>query len=54
VGGVLGAQLAASARQSFISAMVFVVSVGAVIAGAAAVVIAIFLPVRALESGRKI
>lgn len=52
VGGVLGAQIAASARQSFISGMVFAVSVGAVIAGVASAVVLIFLPSRAPESGR--
>jgi EmrB/QacA subfamily drug resistance transporter len=53
VGGVLGAQLAASARQSFINGMVFAVSVGTVIAAVASTVVAIFLPARAPESGRK-
>jgi 7-keto-8-aminopelargonate synthetase-like enzyme len=53
VGGVLGAQLAASARRSFINGMVFAVSVGAVIAAVASAVVAIFLPARAPESGRK-
>jgi hypothetical protein len=54
VGDALGAQLAALARQSFISGMVFAVSVGAVIAGVASAVGVIFLPARALESGGKI
>ncbi len=53
VGGVLGAQLAASARRSFINGMVFAVSVGAVIAAVASVVVAVFLPARAPENGRK-
>ena len=53
VGGVLGAQLAASARQSFINGMVFAVSVGTVIAAVASAVIAIFLPSRAPENGTK-
>jgi len=47
VGGALGAELAVSARQSFINGMVFTVSVGAVIAGTAAAVVAVFLPARA-------
>ena len=46
VGGVLGAHLASSARQSFINAMVFAVRIGAVIAGAAAMVVLLFLPAR--------
>jgi hypothetical protein len=53
VGGVLGAHLAASARRSFINGMVFAVSVGAVIAAVASVVVAVFLPARAPENGRK-
>jgi hypothetical protein len=53
VGGVLGAQLAASARRSFINGMVFAVTVGAVIAAVASAVVAIFLPARAPENGRK-
>jgi EmrB/QacA subfamily drug resistance transporter len=53
VGGVLGAQLAASARRSFINGMVFAVSVGAVIAAVASAAVAIFLPARAPENGRK-
>jgi hypothetical protein len=53
VSGVLGAQLAASARRSFINGMVFAVTVGAVIAAVASTVVAIFLPARAPENGRK-
>jgi hypothetical protein len=51
-GGVMGAELVDSARQSFINGMVFAVSVGAVIAGVAPAVVAVLLPSRALESGR--
>jgi len=46
LGGALGAQLALAARQSFISGMVLAVSVGAVISGAAAIVVAVLLPAR--------
>jgi len=49
VGGVFGARLAASARESFINGMVFSVRVGAVIAGAAAALVLLFLPARASE-----
>ncbi len=47
LGGPLAVQLTQSARQSFIDGMVFAVSVGAVIAGIAALVVAAFLPARA-------
>ena len=50
VGGVLGAHLASSARQSFINAMVFAVRIGALIAGAAAMVVLLFLPARPTRS----
>jgi EmrB/QacA subfamily drug resistance transporter len=52
LGGPLGAQLGATARQSFISGMAFAVSVGAVIAGAAAVVVLALLPSRAAKERR--
>lgn len=51
VGSPLGNELANAARQSFIRGMVFTVSVSAVISGAAAVVVLIFLPARADDSG---
>jgi EmrB/QacA subfamily drug resistance transporter len=47
VGGQLGAQLSLTARESFISAMAFAVSVGAVIAAVAALVVLALLPARA-------
>jgi hypothetical protein len=47
LGGALGAHLSQTARRSFISGMVFAVSVGAVIAGIAAVVVLSLLPSRA-------
>jgi EmrB/QacA subfamily drug resistance transporter len=45
-GGLFGAQLADAARQSFINAMIFAVRIGALIAGAAALVVLLFLPAR--------
>src|ERR1035438_7166687 len=54
VGGAPVTQLAASARRSFINGMVFAVSVGAVIAAVASIVVAVFLPARASENGRKL
>jgi EmrB/QacA subfamily drug resistance transporter len=47
IGGNLGAQLGTTARQSFISGMTFAVTVGAIIAGAAACVVMVLLPARA-------
>jgi EmrB/QacA subfamily drug resistance transporter len=46
LGGPLGDQLASSARQAFIHGMVFSLSIGAIIAGAAAVIVAALLPAR--------
>lgn len=54
LGGTSGAQLATSARQSFISGMVLAVSVGAVISGAAAIVVAVFLPARGEDPMRSV
>jgi hypothetical protein len=54
LGGTIGAQLATSARQSFISGMVFAVSVGAVISGAAAIVVAVLLPARGEDPTRSV
>jgi uncharacterized membrane-anchored protein len=53
LGGTLGSQLRHSAQDSFISGMVFAVSVGAVIAGAAAVFVLLLLPSRAPRSGNE-
>jgi Na+/melibiose symporter-like transporter len=47
LGGSLGAQLAATARSSYIDGMVFAVSIGAIIAGIAAIVVLVLLPARA-------
>jgi MFS family permease len=51
LGGPLGNELAIAARQSFIRGMVFTASVSAVISVAAALVVLIFLPARADDSG---
>jgi EmrB/QacA subfamily drug resistance transporter len=49
LGGTLGAQLARSARQSFIDGMVFAVSVGAVICACASIVVLSLLPSRGID-----
>jgi EmrB/QacA subfamily drug resistance transporter len=54
LGGALGAQLALAARQSFISGMVLAVTVGAVISGAAAIVVAVLLPARGEDLTRRV
>ncbi len=54
LGGSLSDQLVLSARQSFINAMVFAVSVGAAIAGAAALVVLAWLPARADDPSKNL
>lgn len=53
LGGALGAELARSARQSFINGMVFAVSVGAVIAACASVVVLALLPSRGRDDASR-